>query len=189
LNATHAPVPDAQDGFGVGAHDQVDVVGTQPERLEGLVDLIGFVDAQEQPALAAVFVGEALNGLADRGRVDHRHQLGQVLFEHLVVEQLVSVMQLLEEQVSAEIGCHALQLVPHPVGLLCQRKHRGRKPAGQPEPPSLFTSEADTTVETRRGHRYRNPWHVAVAHRHLRRQVATSSHGSADRGERILKSD
>ena len=101
MDATHTPVTDTQDGFGVGTHDQVDVVGPQPERLEGLGDLVGFVDAQKQSPLPAVFIGEALNGLTDGGRVHHRHQLGQMVFQHLVVQQFVTVVQLLEKQITA----------------------------------------------------------------------------------------
>jgi hypothetical protein len=135
-----SPIPG--NGFGVGTYDQVDIVGAQTEGAECLGDLVRLVDAQEKPTLPAVFVGEALNGLTDCGRVDHRHQLGQVVLEHLVVQQLVPLVQLLKEQVTTQIRCQALQLVPHPVGLFVEREHRRWKPAGEPQPSPLLVREA-----------------------------------------------
>lgn len=106
-----------------------------------------------------------MNGLTHGGRVDDRHQLGQVVFQNFEVQQLMAVMQLLEEQVAAQIGCQALQLMPHPVGLLIEGEHRRGKPAGQPEPPPLFVSESDSAVQARHGQRRRDPRRVGIGHR------------------------
>lgn len=168
LDATHTPVTDTQDRLGIGAHDQVDVLGPQPQRVEGFLDFVGFVDAQKQSALPAVFVGEALDCLANGGRVHHRHQFGQMVGQHLEVQHLVAVVQLFEKQVAAQIGGQALQLMPYAFGLLVEREHGRRKPAGQPQPPPLRVGEADSTVETWCGQRGRDPWHAGVAHHNLR---------------------
>ena len=149
LDAAHTPVADTQDRFGVGAHNQVDVIGPEPERLKRFGDHVGFVDAQEQSPLSPVLVGEALDGLPDGGRVHHRHQFGQMVGQHLEVQEFVTVVQLLQQQVAAQIGGHGLQLAPDTVGLLFEREHRRRQPAGQPQPSSLFMSEADPSIESR----------------------------------------
>ena len=130
LDAAHAPVADAQDRLGVGAHDQIDIVGTQPQRLEGLGDLVGPVDGQIQSALAAVLAGELLDRFPHRRGVDHRHQLGEMLGEHLEIQHLMAVMQLIQKQVAPQICWDALQLPPHPRCLLVQSKHPRGEPAG-----------------------------------------------------------
>lgn len=45
LDAADTPVADAEDRFGVGAHDQVHVVRFEGEGFERLGDLVGLVDA------------------------------------------------------------------------------------------------------------------------------------------------
>ena len=97
LDAADAPITDAQDRLGVGAHDQIDIIRAQPQRLEGFGDLVVTIDGQIQPTLAAVLAGESLDRLAHRRGVHHRHQLGQMLREHLEVQHLVAVVQLIEQ--------------------------------------------------------------------------------------------
>jgi hypothetical protein len=116
----------------VGAHDQIDIVGAQPQRLEGLGDLVGGVDGQIQSALAAVLAGELLDRFPDRRGVGHRHQLGQMLGEHLEIQHLMAVMQLIQKQAAPQICWDALQLLPHPRCLLVQSEHPRGEPAGQP---------------------------------------------------------
>ena len=114
-----------------------------------------------------------------------------MVFQHLVVQQFVAVVQLFEQQIAAQIRCHALQLMPHPVGLFVEREHRRRKPTGQAQPSPLFVREADTAIQARRA----NAAGIRGAQGSLittsLRCLGTSGHGSADlgeRNERILKS-
>ena len=52
LDAADALVADAQDALGVGDDEQVDVVGSQPVVEQRLLDVLGPVDGQEDPARA-----------------------------------------------------------------------------------------------------------------------------------------
>jgi hypothetical protein len=83
-----------KDCLGVGAHDEINIVGAKAKRLKGFGDLAGTVDRQIQPALSAVFVREVLDRLTHRGRVHHRHQLGQMLRQQFEIQDLV--VQLIE---------------------------------------------------------------------------------------------
>jgi hypothetical protein len=73
LDAAHHPVAHAQNRFGVGAYDQVDIVGAQAQRLEGFGNAIGAINGQIQSTLCTVLVGETLDRFAHRGRVHDRH--------------------------------------------------------------------------------------------------------------------
>ena len=103
-DAVDAPVADAEDLLGVGAHHQVHVVGPEPQRVERLLDVVRPVDGQVDPARAAVLVGVLLDRLADRRVVDDRQHLGEVVPQHLVVQHLVAVVQLLHVHVLGQIG-------------------------------------------------------------------------------------
>jgi hypothetical protein len=81
------------------------------------------IDGQIQPPLSAVFLGEALDRLANGWGVDHGHQLGQMLGQHLEIQSLVAGAELIEEHIAGRIRWHALQLSPHPGGLLLQGQH------------------------------------------------------------------
>ena len=131
LDAADTPVADAQDLLGVAAHDEVDVVGPQTERLEGFGDLVGTVDRQIHATLAAVFIGILLDGGPDGWVVDDRQQFAQVLGEHLEIQHLVAVVHLFEQQITSQIGRQALQLLPQPLCLVFEREDRRGKPACQ----------------------------------------------------------
>src|SRR6476659_7438552 len=79
--------------------------------------------------------------------VHHRHQLAQLLGQHLEVQDLVAVVQLIERHIAGQIRWHALQLSPYPFGLLIQGQHSWREPAGQAQLGALLVSEPDSTIE------------------------------------------
>ena len=175
LDAAHAPVPDAQDPLGVGAEDQVDVVGTQPERLEGFGDLVRAVDGQIQSPLPAVLAGEPLDRFTDRRGVHHRHQLWQMLRQHLEIEDFMAVVQLIKMQIAGQIRWHALQLPPDSLCLLFQGEYARREPARQPQPATLLMSEPDPAIETRRGQCIRGLRHAALHNITLFRQRSSGT--------------
>jgi hypothetical protein len=97
LDTADTPIADAQDLLGVAAHDEIDIIGTQAQCVEGLRDLVGTIDGQVHRALTAVLIGVALDRRPDRGVIDHRQQFGQMLGEHLEIQHLVAVVYLLEQ--------------------------------------------------------------------------------------------
>jgi hypothetical protein len=98
-------------------------MGAQFQRFEGFGDLVGVIDGQIQAPLSAVLLGEALDRLANGGGVHHRHQLGQMLGQYLEIQDLVAGVELIEKHIVGQIRWRALQLSPHPCGLLLQGQH------------------------------------------------------------------
>src|SRR5215467_11912672 len=93
LDATDSPVTDAENLLGVGAHDEVDVVGPEFETGEGALDGVRAVDGQEDAAGTAELVRVRLDRVTDRGVVHDRQQLDQVVGQDLVVQHLVPVVE------------------------------------------------------------------------------------------------
>jgi len=61
LDTADTPIADAQDLLGVAAHDEIDIVGSEAQCVNGLRDLVGTIDGQVHAALAAVLIGVALD--------------------------------------------------------------------------------------------------------------------------------
>ena len=93
LDAAHTLVADAQDALGVRGHQQVDVLGAQPGVAQRQLDLVRMVDRQVHPPSPAELVAEPLDRQPDRGGVDDRQYLLDVLGEQLVEQHLVAVAQ------------------------------------------------------------------------------------------------
>lgn len=85
--------------MGVGADDEVDVIGTEAEGLEGCPDLLRPVDRQVDRPGAPLVVTPLPDRVADRGVVDDGQQLGEMVPENLVEEALVAVVSLAEQSV------------------------------------------------------------------------------------------
>jgi hypothetical protein len=136
-------------------------MGAQFQRFEGFGDLVGVIDGQIQAPLSAVLLGEALDRLANSGGVDHRHQLGQMLGQHLEIQDLVVGAELIEKNVAGQIRWHALQLSSNPCGLLLQGQHARGEPASQTQLPSLLVRKPDSTVDTWRSERRWDLWCAA----------------------------
>lgn len=68
-------------------------LGPKFKGLEGCGDVIWFVDDQKESPLPTVFIRGVLDRLTEGKCVDHRHQLRQMVGQHLELEQFVSVMQ------------------------------------------------------------------------------------------------
>ncbi len=126
VDATDAPVTDAQDRLGVGGDHQVDVVGTEPGGVEGPVDAVDVLDVEEDAPGPAEQVAELLDGRTHGGRVDDRQHLVHVLADQPVEEHLVAVVQLGEEDPLLDVGVLGLELLVAPVRLLLERL-RGRR--------------------------------------------------------------
>ena len=60
-----------------------------------------------------------------------------MLGEHLEIQHLISVVHLLEQQVTGQISWQTLQLLPQTLRLTLQRQDRRRKPASQTQSTSL----------------------------------------------------
>ncbi len=149
LDAANAPVADAQDLLSIGAHDQVHIAWPEAQRGEGRLDVVRPVDGQEDAPRPTVLVGVLLDRLPDGRVVDDRQQLGQMVGQHPVVENLIAVVQLLQVYVLGQVAAQVSQLLISPPRLLFQRQNRGRQPPGQPASLPLRVGERDPPV----GHR------------------------------------
>ncbi|HTT51021.1 MAG TPA: hypothetical protein VMH35_06465 [Streptosporangiaceae bacterium] len=87
--------------------------------------------------------------LADRGVVDDREQPGQVVGQHLVIQHLVAVVQLLQVHVLGQVAGLSLQLAARAPGLLLQGQVRGRQPPGQARRLAFSLRERHPAVEKR----------------------------------------
>ena len=61
-----------------------------------------------------------LNSLTDGGIIDYRQQLDEVIDEEFVIEGLVTVLELLQEDVAINIAAQSLKLAVTALGLLLQ---------------------------------------------------------------------
>ena len=103
----------------------------------------------EQPARLPVDPAELLAGLADDGRVDQRHHLGDVLIHQAVEEDLVAVLEVAQVDVLlqfrpllAEVGVAAFEL-------LLDRPDVRRQEPVEPEAVALLLGEGAALVEHR----------------------------------------
>jgi hypothetical protein len=110
VGAVDTPVADSQDLLCVGHHDQIDIVGTQTERLERRLDILGPVDRQIHRPRVAVVGGPLLDRVAHGGVIDDRQQLVEMVTQQLEIQDLVAVVDLVEIDVLLQIGGLLLQL-------------------------------------------------------------------------------
>jgi hypothetical protein len=85
-------VTDAEDGFVVRHHDQTRAAG-RSRILENLDHATLHVGRDPQTPALLKHVAEALRGQADGRRVDNRHELFEMLAEHTIEENLVTIAQ------------------------------------------------------------------------------------------------
>ena len=147
LDAADALVADAEDAFGVGGDQQVDVVGAETGVPEGGFDLVGVVDGQVHAAGAAEFLAEPLDGLPDGGGVDHREHLGQVTGQQLVVQDLVAVPQVGQQHPLAQVAALGLVLGVDPAQLALQGGHPGGQQPGEAQRFPLRQGERGAAVD------------------------------------------
>ena len=121
VDSPDTPVADAEDGFGVGRDDQVDVVRSESGGLQGLVDAVRVIDVQEDATRSPEQVAELLDRGPDRRRVDDREHRVHVLADESVEEHLVAVVQLGEEDPPVDIGLAGLELLERPGHLFFER--------------------------------------------------------------------
>ena len=146
IGAVDAPVPDPEDLLGIGGDQQIDVVGPQTQALQGGAHVLDTVHGQVDGARPAVVAAPLLDGLADRGVVDDRQQLGEVVGEHPVVEDLVAVVELVEEDVLVQVRGLGGQLCVSSRGLLVQGLDGGGEATDEPEPTPLLLGEGGAAV-------------------------------------------
>jgi hypothetical protein len=83
------------------------------------------------PAIPPRDVAQLEARLADRGRVDNRHHLGQVVPEKPVEQHLVPVQQALEEDVLLHVVGLAPVVVERALHLQVERRDAGAQEAGE----------------------------------------------------------
>ena len=121
-HATRTLVSEAEDALVVGDDDEADVVvGVVPEPLGDAVDVVG---REPDASHVAHDVAEALARLSDGGRVDDRHQLGQMLDQHPVEEDLVAIQERREPDVALQVGALLVQVLELELHLLLDRLDR-----------------------------------------------------------------
>jgi hypothetical protein len=89
--------------------------------------------------------------LPDRGRVDDRHELGQVLDQQPVEERLVAVVQFTQVHVLGQNAGLFGQLAAHPQQLLVDGLHPLRQQTHQAQFLALGVGECRLLVEPRVG--------------------------------------
>ena len=147
VDATDAPVTDAEDRLGVGGHHQVDVVRTQPGGVERPVDPVHVLDVEEDAPRPTEQVAELLDGRTHRRRVDDRQHLVHVLADQPVEEHLVAVVQLGQEHPLLDVRVLRLELLVAPGRLLLDRLHGGRQQPVQAQAVALGHRERRPSVD------------------------------------------
>ena len=149
IGTVHAPVTDAQDLLCIRDHQQVHVIGPQPQRFEGCSNVLGMIHIQVHGARTTVVPAPFLDGLTDGRVVNDGQHFHQVIGQQPVVEHLVSVVQLVQVDVLLDVAFIAGILAVGTRGLLLQRLHGHRQPAGQSIPGTLFQGEGRALVGER----------------------------------------
>lgn len=106
---------------------------------------------KDRRLLSAVLVGVLLDGITDGWVVHNGQELGEVLGEHLEVQNLVAVVHLLQQEVAGEIIGKPLQLRPEALRLLLQCQDRRRQSPGQAECLPFGFGEPSALVDCRCG--------------------------------------
>ena len=146
VGAVDAPVSDPENLLGVGDHEQVDVVGSQTQALEGGTHILNAVHGQVHGTRPPVVTAPLLDGLTDRGIVDDRQQLGEMVGEHPVVEDLITVVELVEEDVLVQVRGLGGQLCVGPNRLLVKSLDCGGEAADESEPMPLLLGESSAAI-------------------------------------------
>src|SRR5260370_21825894 len=118
LDAADGPVADARDVRGIAANDDVDVAGAQAKAGKGLLDVAGPVDRQVDLARAVRLLSARPSRLAGHRVRDDGQQLGRVVGQHLEIERLVAVAELLEADLPADLPRPSPNPDAHPLSLL-----------------------------------------------------------------------
>jgi hypothetical protein len=166
LDTADSPVADAEDALGVGGDDQVHVLRPQTVVAERGLDLAWVIHRHEHAAGTAELVAVPLDRRPDRGGVDDRQHLGDVLGQQPVEQHLVAVSQAGQVQVLGQVIGLALVLPVDPVQLSLDGGHALGQQAGQPERLPLGEGERGAPVQQRR-HQHRraaqpDPGHHAL---------------------------
>ena len=154
-----SPVPNSEYLLGVGDNEEVDVVRSQLEGLEGGADILDVVDGQVDRAGASVGVTPLLDGLADGGVVDHRQQLDEVIDQQLVVKGLVTVLEFFQEDVTVNVAVESLELAVAALGLLLESLDGCRKPSDHPVLQPFGAGESRSPIRDRVRHGFGFPGH------------------------------
>jgi hypothetical protein len=149
LDAADPPVADAEDALGISGDDQVHVLGPQPVVAERGLDLAGVIHRHKHAAGTAELVAVPLDRRTDRGGVDDRQHLGDVLGQQPVEQHLVSVPQAGQVQVLGQVIGLALILPVDPAQLSLDGRYALGQQAGQPERLPLGEGERGAPVQQR----------------------------------------
>src|SRR3954447_13122413 len=147
LDAADALVADAEDAFGVGRHEEVDVLGPQAGVPQCGLHLVRVAPRQVTPAGATELVAEPLDRQPDRRGVDDRQHLLDVLGEQLVEQHLVAVAQVGQVHPLAQVVGLLAVLGVGPSQLGVQRRDPRREQAGQSQFTAFREGERGAAVD------------------------------------------
>ncbi len=92
VDATDALVADAEDAFGVGGHQEINLLRLQTVVAQRLLYVLQVVDVEEHPSWTAVFVAIALDRLTHGRGVDDGQHLLEVIGQQPVEKDLIAVV-------------------------------------------------------------------------------------------------
>jgi hypothetical protein len=129
---THAvgtEISQTQDAFSIRHDDDLHII-LRPV-VEYRADRTTIVRRHIEPAWAAEDMRELAAGLADRGRIDQRHNLLDMLADQPVVETLIPVLQGGEEDILLNVARFAAHVFKHAIDLCIHRCHSVRQQPSQ----------------------------------------------------------
>ena len=102
FNPADAPIADAENMFGVGSQDQVDIAGFRTQIDKRRFDFVWMIDRQIDSSGPPAFVMVLHNRNPHREVVDDGNHLAQVLRKQLVEQNLIAIVQCGEVDVLAQ---------------------------------------------------------------------------------------
>ncbi len=118
--------------------------------MQHVIDAIAVRVGDEQPARAAIDIGEVFAGLADGRGVDDRHHLAQVRVQQSVEQGFVGVLDVAQVDVLVVIVLEILVLTVGAFHLFFDGFHRFRQQAVQVEVATFFLGESAAFVQQRK---------------------------------------
>ncbi len=153
-HSTGALIAQAQDPFVVGRHDQPDIVDGVPgaRRLwpriaEKVGDAFDIGRRDPQAAWSTHDVAEGLTRSTDRGRVDDRHELLEVLEDDPIEQCLVAILQRRQADVALEVVALAADVLELEADLLLDLRRPRREQAAQTEDITFAVVEPRVLVQ------------------------------------------
>ncbi len=144
-HAGRAEIAEAENAFAVGDDDHLHVA--RRPVLQNVFHLAAIIAGNIKTARPAENVAEFLARLADRGRVNDRHHLLQIVHHHAVKQRLVPVLQADDLDVALDVAGLAAEIVHHAPRLLVHGLDVRRQQPAQAERVALRLGEGGAFVE------------------------------------------